>query len=145
MSRRKSKSVLGKTRRKRTRTILPLMITMIGDPEIVRLKWLGVLPADAMASEREALIGGNDSYHVAAPDESTEDFHKRLRAIVIANSSGPPYPSILLGCEQNGKPPMAVFRRLRAALFLAGPVARCSAGRIDAQLSGAAELESEAG
>ena len=78
---------------------------MIGDPEIVRLKWLGVLPPDAMASEREALIGDN-VHCVAAPDESTADFHRRLRAIVIASSSGPPYPSICLGCEQNGKPPM---------------------------------------
>jgi hypothetical protein len=104
VSRRRSKSVLGKTR-KENADDMPLMITMIGDPEIVRLKWMGVLPADAMASEREALIGDN-VHCVAAPDESTEDFHKRLRVLVIAKSSGPPYPSILLGCEQNGKPPM---------------------------------------
>jgi hypothetical protein len=71
----------------------------------VRLKWLGILAPDAMASPREALLADNVHY-VAAPDESTKDFHKRLRAIVIANSSGPPYPSIELGCEQNGKPPM---------------------------------------
>ena len=103
MSRSKSKSVLGKARRE-AGDGTPLMITMIGDPEIVRLKWLGVLPLDAMASEREALVGGDDSYHVAAPDESTEDFHRRIRAIVIAN--GKPYGMICLGCPENGKPPM---------------------------------------
>jgi hypothetical protein len=104
MSRSKSKSVLGKARRE-AGDGTPLLITMIGDPEIVRLKWLGALPADAMASEREALIG-NDVYYRADENESTADFHKRLRAIVIANASGPPYPSILLGCAENGQPPM---------------------------------------
>jgi hypothetical protein len=103
VSRRRSKSVLGKTR-KENADDMPLMITMIGDPEIVRLKWLGVLPADAMASEREALIGDN-VHCLAAPDESTADFHRRLRAIVIAK--GKPYSAILLGCPENGKPPMA--------------------------------------
>ena len=68
MSRSKSRRMAAKAR-KESEDDLPLMITMVGDPEIVRLKWLGVLPPDAMASEREALIGGDDSYHVAAPDE----------------------------------------------------------------------------
>ena len=107
MSRSKSKRVAGRVRKEGGGDGTPLLMTIIGDPEIVRLKWLGVLAPDAMASEREALIGDDDRYHVAAPDELTADFHRRLRAIVIAKSSGPPYPSILLGCEQNGKPPMA--------------------------------------
>ena len=83
-----------------------MLVTIVGDPEIVRLKWLGTLAPNAMASPREALLA-NNVYYAAAPDELTAGFHKRLRAIVIANSPRPPYPSIELGCEQNGKPPMA--------------------------------------
>ena len=111
MSRSKSKRVAGRARKEGGGDGTPLLMTIIGNPEIVRLKWLGVLAPDAMASEREALTGRDDRYHVAAPDELTADFHRRIRALVIANAK--PYPIIGLGCAQNGKPPMQDFHRLQ--------------------------------
>jgi hypothetical protein len=75
----------------------PIFLTIEGDPEIRRLQWLGQLPAGAMASCREAMIG--DDHFVAAPDEATEAFHSWMRRIVI--DRGKPYGFICLGHPSN--------------------------------------------
>ena len=52
------------------------VIMIVGDPEIGRLQWLGKIPADAMVSERECLIG--EEVFEAEPDETIKAFHQRM-------------------------------------------------------------------
>ena len=52
-------------------------MTIVGDPEISRLKTLGLIPSGAMSSDREAMMG--DELISAGPDEPTEVFHRRLQ------------------------------------------------------------------
>jgi hypothetical protein len=88
-----SKSLLARAR-KLNRQDGPLFLTIENDPEARRLG----LP---MASDREALIG--EDRHQAAPDESTKDFHARLRKLVC--DRGKPYGFIILGHPSNIEPP----------------------------------------
>jgi hypothetical protein len=71
---RRSKSVLAKAHRLRG-AVRPVILTF-NDPEVGRLQWLGQLPAGAMVSEREAMIG-LDLFE-ASSDETTKDFHARM-------------------------------------------------------------------
>jgi hypothetical protein len=57
----------------------PIFMVMVGDPEVRRLKDMGQLAPLAMVSDREGMIGRD--YYAAAPDETTEAFHARLKQI----------------------------------------------------------------
>ena len=58
----RSKAILAKARRLGGAERPVVMI--VGNPEVGRLQWRGQIPADAMQSEREALIGVE---HFVAP------------------------------------------------------------------------------
>jgi hypothetical protein len=78
----------------------PLLLTIVGDPEIKRLQWLGQLPPGAMPSNREAMV--RDIHYVALEGEETEVFHTRMKK--IASEGSKPYPFVLLGCPENAEP-----------------------------------------
>jgi hypothetical protein len=67
----------------------PMLLTIEGNPEIGRLKWMGALPPGSMGSEREALIGHDvmsisprdDIHFVALDTETTAEFHAPLKKI----------------------------------------------------------------
>ena len=73
-SRARTKSLLTRARRLSRQDGGVFLLTIEGDPEVRKLG-LGF----RMASCRQAMIGGD--HFEAAPDESTESFHWRLRKI----------------------------------------------------------------
>ena len=91
----KGRSMLARARKLGAQKGGPRLLTIIGNPEIQRLKDLGLLAVGAMGSSREAMIG-NDHY-VAAPDEATRSFHARL--LKIAQRQGAFW--VMLGCPEN--------------------------------------------
>jgi hypothetical protein len=62
-----------------------LFMTVVGDPEVRRLQHFGLLPQGAMASDRHAMVG--TAYFEAAPSETTDAFHKRLKDIAKGRGS----------------------------------------------------------
>jgi hypothetical protein len=76
-SRSRSKSVLARARRL-NRSEGPIFLTIEGDPEVQKLRLL-------MASNRQAMIGTD--HCEAAPDETTEAFHARLRKLAQARGA----------------------------------------------------------
>jgi hypothetical protein len=83
----KTTSMLKRARRLRREDDV-IFVAIINNPEIGRL---GV----PMASNREALMSGD--YYVAGPDETTKDFHARLR--MIARERG--RSTVILGDPEN--------------------------------------------
>jgi hypothetical protein len=69
----------------------PIFLTIVGDPECVRLG----LP---MASNREAMIG--EDHFEAAPDEPVESFHERMRNIAQERGAR----MVMLGHPENVRP-----------------------------------------
>ena len=57
----------------------PIFLTIEGNPEVSRLRTLGLIPPDAMGSPRDAMMG--HELISAEPSETTEAFHRRLRQI----------------------------------------------------------------
>jgi hypothetical protein len=76
-SRSKSQSLLAIARRL-NRSEGPIFLTIENNPEVQKLRLL-------MASNRQAMIG-RDHYE-AAPDETTEAFHARLRKLAKARGA----------------------------------------------------------
>ena len=72
----------------------PLLVQIAGNPEALRL---GILKSD-----REALMAPNEHF-IAAPDESTPAFHKRLKSIAKARGVN----VVILGDESNADAPAA--------------------------------------
>jgi hypothetical protein len=105
---RRSKAILAQARSVVRSKRHVLMI--FGDPEVGRLQWLGQIPAGAMTSERECVIGL--THYMADPDESTKVFHNRMcqtardrgEYIVMVGTDepvreAPPYPARATGAE----------------------------------------------
>lgn len=87
-------------RMRRVRQIgTPRLITIVGDPELARLKFIGQLAPLAMASNREAMVGGE--LFAALDGEPTAIFHKRM--LGLAREKGKPW--VFLGCPDNAVPP----------------------------------------
>ena len=86
--------------RKLNRQDGPLLLTIVGDPEVRKLQYEGRLPPFSMASNREAMV--RDIHYVALEGEETEVFHTRMKK--IASEGGKPYPFVLLGCPENAEP-----------------------------------------
>ena len=76
-SKSRSKSLLARARRL-NRSEGPIFLVIQNDPEIQRLRLL-------MASNRQAMIGMD--HYEAAPDETTEAFHARLRKLAQARGA----------------------------------------------------------
>ena len=93
--RRKSKGMFDRTER------LPgaerAIVMIFGNPEVGRLQWRGRIPAGAMQSEREAVIG--EELFEAEPGESVRHFHARIcdiareRNISIVSIGSEPSPA----------------------------------------------------
>ena len=75
----KGRSMLARARRLNAQRGGPRLLTIIGDPEIRRLKNKGLLAPMAMASNREAMVNGD--LYAAEADESTKAFHARMLKI----------------------------------------------------------------
>ena len=73
------------------------IVMIFGNPEVGRLQWRGRIPAGAMQSEREAVIG--EEYFEAEPDESVRHFHARIcdiareRGVRIVSIGSEPSPA----------------------------------------------------
>jgi hypothetical protein len=86
----RSKSLLARARRLNHKDG-PIFLTIVGDPECVRLG----LP---MASNREAIIG--EDHFEAASDEPVESFHERMRNIAQERGAR----VVMLGHPENVRP-----------------------------------------
>lgn len=92
----------------------PLLVTICGDPEVSRLRTLGLIPPDAMGSPRDAMMG--DELVVALDDETTAAFHRRLKQ--SAKEHG--VMIIMLGHPSNNVPPKAAPPYIPASARPAG-------------------------
>jgi hypothetical protein len=85
MSRNRSKGMLDRCDRLPTPERSPVIIVS-GDPEIGRLQWFGQIPAGAMQSEREMVVG--EMLFAALPEESTIAFERRMVALASERGIG---------------------------------------------------------
>jgi hypothetical protein len=90
---------INRLKRRLNRQDGPIFLTIIGDPEVRKLRHEGRLGPFSMASPRHAMIG--QDYYEAAADESVEAFHERLKQ--IARECGAFF--INLGHPENAEPP----------------------------------------
>jgi hypothetical protein len=93
--RRRSKGMFDRT--ERLPGAAPAIVMIFGNPEVGRLQWRGRIPAGAMQSEREAVIG--EEHFEAEPGESIRHFHARIcdiareRGVRIISIGSAPSPA----------------------------------------------------